>query len=404
MAEIEGARQELDRAAECLRAELHRPAVQLTPAQGPDLYMPSDPFIVGWHELLYQHHATARIERPAEHYDATLATRAASLLTSAGWQVTDDVTDAGSDTELATVTADRDGFRVRVRIQRGFGGVVYRGQTPAMSLYTPESFVRPDPVRTPETVRRGYVLCDECDGLGWCPVCEGRGWCPNEQHGRKRCPECYKDRLCPICQGAGELEIAHLPAWKRDRYPELREVCRQIRPGRCPGIQAATQAVWRTPTRPRRRRSQRSALHMSNSGTTLGADTGHPCWPQTNPTEAHQGRAMCSWSSSPNPSSCPPVDTRMYCASRTESRTRLSLSVGTPEPDVHDSQALIPLVSICQAPRGQRIRLRSTAAMVNPAGAVVCGKRRVPVADRVRHGGAGSKEPDDVLVAPFALA
>jgi hypothetical protein len=224
MAEIEGARQELDRAAESLRAELHRLAVQLTPAQDPDLFMPSDPFIIDWHEpLLYQYQATARIERPAEHYDAALATRAASLLTSAGWQVTNDVTNAGSDTELTTVTADRDGFRVRVRIQRGYGGVVYSGQTPAMALYTPEPFVRPDPVRTQETVQEGYALCDECDGLGWCPVCEGRGWCPNEEHGRERCPECFENRFCPICQGDGEVEIARLPDWKRDQYPELRQ-------------------------------------------------------------------------------------------------------------------------------------------------------------------------------------
>ena len=37
-------------------------------------------------------------------------------------------------------------------------------------------------------------------------------------------------------------------------------------------------------------------------------------------------------------------------------------------------------------------------------GAVVCRKRRVPVADSARHGGAGSKEVDDALVVPFALA
>ncbi|KAK1184347.1 hypothetical protein B7755_043345 [Streptomyces sp. NBS 14/10] len=51
---------------------------------------------------------------------------------------------------------------------------------------------------------------------------------------------------------------------------------------------------------------------MSMNGATLGADTGHPSWPQTNPAEAHQGRTMCSWSSSPSPADCPPVDTRMY--------------------------------------------------------------------------------------------
>jgi hypothetical protein len=224
MAEIEGAREELDRAAGSLRAELRQLAAQLTPVQVLDLYMPPDPFIVDWHEpLQYQYRASACIERPAEQYDATLVTRAASLLTSAGWQVTDEVADAGSDTELITVTADRDGFRVRVRIQRGCGTVVYSGQTPAMALYTPERFVRPDPVRTPETVRRGYVLCNECDGLGWCPVCEGRGWCPSEEHGRERCPECFEDRFCPVCRGAGELEIARLPDWQRDQYPELRE-------------------------------------------------------------------------------------------------------------------------------------------------------------------------------------
>ncbi|MGW3952435.1 hypothetical protein ACWEKM_16255 [Streptomyces sp. NPDC004752] len=224
MTEIEGAREELDRAAESLCAELRRLAARLTPGRVPEPYMPSDPFIVDRHEpLLYQYHATIRVERPAEDYDVTAATRAATLLTSAGWQVTDEVTDAGSDTELTTVTACRDGFQVRVRIQRGCGGVVYGGQTPAMPLYTPKPFVRPDPVRTPETVRRGYVLCNECDGLGWCPVCEGCGWCPSEEHGRERCPECFEEKFCPVCQGHGELEISRLPDWQRDQYPELRE-------------------------------------------------------------------------------------------------------------------------------------------------------------------------------------
>lgn len=224
MAEIAGAREELDRAAEALCGRLRQLAARLTPDQVVDLYMPSDPQIVDWHEpLLYQYRATARAERPAKQYDATLVTRAASLLTSAGWRVTDEVTGAGSGTELTTVTADRDGFQVQVRIQRGYGTVVYSGETPAMPLYSPKPFVRPDPVRTPETVRRGYVLCNECDGLGWCSACEGRGWCPSEEHGRERCPECFEDRCCPVCRGAGELEIARLQDWQRDQYPELRQ-------------------------------------------------------------------------------------------------------------------------------------------------------------------------------------
>jgi hypothetical protein len=225
MPEIEGAREELDRAAEALCGQLRQLAARLTPDQVVDLYMPSDPLIVDWHEpLLYQYRAIASVERPAEQYDAIVVTRAASLLTSAGWQVTDEVTDAGSGTELTTVTADRDGFQVQVRIQRGYGTVIYSGQTPAMALFTPAPpFVRPDPVVTPETVRRGYVLCYECDGLGWCPCCEGRGWCPSEEHGRERCPECFKARFCPVCRGAGELEIARLQDWQRDQYPELRQ-------------------------------------------------------------------------------------------------------------------------------------------------------------------------------------
>lgn len=84
-------------------------------------------------------------------------------------------------------------------------------------------FEWPDPVRTPETVTPGYVLCYECEGLGWCPSCGGRGWLDDGAGGRKRCPECHTTGSCPICQRAGQLAISQLSPYQRGYYPELPE-------------------------------------------------------------------------------------------------------------------------------------------------------------------------------------
>ncbi|MEU5537648.1 hypothetical protein [Streptomyces sp. NPDC020362] len=83
----------------------------------------------------------------------------------AGWQVTDEVTDAGSGTELITVAAERTGSVCRC---------VSSGGTDRSS----------------------------------------------QEHDREHCPECCEDRFC---RGAGELETVRVPDWQRDQYPELQE-------------------------------------------------------------------------------------------------------------------------------------------------------------------------------------
>ncbi len=123
MAEIEGAREELDLAAESLRAELRRLAAQLTPARLPDLHMLPDPLIVDWHEpLRYQYRASARIERLPEQYDTTLVTRgvAAHLGRLAGHRRGDG---CGQWNGADHRCRGADGFRVQVRVQRGYGPV-----------------------------------------------------------------------------------------------------------------------------------------------------------------------------------------------------------------------------------------------------------------------------------------
>ncbi|GAA4629279.1 hypothetical protein GCM10023196_049350 [Actinoallomurus vinaceus] len=119
--------------------------------------MSSDPFIVDWHEpLLYQYRASARVERPAEQYDATLVTRAASLLTSAGWQVTDEVTDARSDTELITVIAGRmpQQWRRPARNRTPGGGRSHRRER---SIFTRSSW--------PMASQAGRTTRSSADGL-----------------------------------------------------------------------------------------------------------------------------------------------------------------------------------------------------------------------------------------------
>lgn len=223
MAEIAGARERLDGAAAWLRDQIRSLAGHITPEQIPEVFVPSDPMIVDWREpLKYQYLMSARVDRPVEQYDPSVIARAAALLGAAGWEVSEEVSAPSKDQPVTTLIATWDDHRLRVRVQEGYGGVVYSGDTPAVSLYTPEPFTRPDPVRTPETVPRGYLLCYECDGLGWCPVCAGRGW-TEDADGRERCVECFGSRFCPICEGEGELEQDRLQDWQLNQYPELRD-------------------------------------------------------------------------------------------------------------------------------------------------------------------------------------
>lgn len=221
MAELPGARAQLDRDGAWLRAQIRDLAAQLTPEQEPELPA-RDPVVTDWQEQLrYRHQVTARIERPAELNTPAVIDRAAALLQAAGWQVDKGVTPQEGYTPLVHVTGTREGFRIEVRIQEGYRGVLYTGETAERPLYTVEEFVPPEPLKTSETVSLGHVLCYECNGLGACPLCLGRGWILGDE-GRERCRECHGDRVCPVCAGVGELPIASLAKWERDQYPELR--------------------------------------------------------------------------------------------------------------------------------------------------------------------------------------
>lgn len=222
VAEIPGAREELDRLYDELRRYLRELAEHLTPGHALDLFGPVRS-IVDWHEpLLYRSAATSRVELPVAHQDGSLVGRAAEWLTAEGFEVTRETSqDAGN--AAYTVVATKDGLELRIRLAEGRSQVLYMGETPRMALYSPEVFVPPEPVMTAETLSPGAVLCYECDGLGWCHCCHGRGWVSDEEKGRKRCRQCFDDRVCPICRGAGERWIGDLHDFELGYYPELQD-------------------------------------------------------------------------------------------------------------------------------------------------------------------------------------
>ncbi|MFD3870332.1 hypothetical protein [Streptomyces sp. NPDC058623] len=177
-----------------------------------------EPAVSDWHEPLQFHHTmTFRGARPETVTPAEMGQRAGEALAAAGWAVEEEVTEAH------LVTGRRDGVVIRIRISVISDVVLYQARTPSIAFYTPEVFVKPEPVRTLDTLSRGYVLCYECDGLGWCSSCWGRGWVPDVERGRRRCRECHQDRVCPICRGAGEKHAATLQYYERGHYPELSE-------------------------------------------------------------------------------------------------------------------------------------------------------------------------------------
>lgn len=141
----------------------------------------------------------------------TRAARARAALAAAGWEV-DQPRSIGP--RLAFEARQDDGHRVSFYAVED--GVELYGYTP--EIKTAEArHVRPEPMKTAETVDPGEILCYECQGLGWCDVCEGDGWIDGE-----RCPACWGKKVCPICRGRGELTIALLSPYQRRRYPELR--------------------------------------------------------------------------------------------------------------------------------------------------------------------------------------
>ncbi|WP_328318178.1 hypothetical protein [Streptomyces sp. NBC_00388] len=220
MGDIPGAREELDRLGRALRAQLVVLIADLTPGSDPGLLFLGEPAIVDWHEpLRLRYSALFRGERPVNVSAAGLASRAAALLRSAGWEVAVPEENDGVRRH-GVVTGRLDGSCIDIRAGDHTSAVMFEGRTPAMVLHTPQQFPRPDPVRTPGTVTPGYVLCYECDGLGACPGCGGRGWVPDRTRGRTDCPECHRGRVCVICRGPGQLALSRLSPYQRGHYPE----------------------------------------------------------------------------------------------------------------------------------------------------------------------------------------
>ncbi|MEV0762960.1 hypothetical protein [Nocardia sp. NPDC050435] len=218
MAEIEGVRPWLDRAAEFLRGQMQWFGAQLVPGATPHVVIPKHPGAVErTSPPRHRFEALADLSGPL---DPTRIDRAANILHAAGW-VVQVLRDPHAPT-VVTVRGEREGYRLQARFEDGFGGIVLLGETPNIQLYQsdpPEP--RPAPAVTPETVSRGAVLCYECDGLALCPTCHGQGSVDGGPGGRHRCRTCLGSRVCPVCGGAGELRVADLSDADRIHYPDI---------------------------------------------------------------------------------------------------------------------------------------------------------------------------------------
>ncbi|CAM5436720.1 hypothetical protein GCM10010329_52310 [Streptomyces spiroverticillatus] len=228
MAEIPGAREELERAAHWIRDRMREVAAEPAPGQELGLSLPSYPSIVDWHEpLSYQYTFHARPELPGGRYDPTVPARAAAWFAArGGWTVTQEQGEKEAPrpyigtVRFHAVVGTKDGCELAVRTARGNGWITLWGTSPRIALYPPYVIVRPEPVVTPETLDPGYLLCYECDGLGHCPGCYGLGWVPDEERGRKRCPCCQFTPVCVICKGRGQLLPSLLSPYQRGYYRE----------------------------------------------------------------------------------------------------------------------------------------------------------------------------------------
>ncbi|MGK5543298.1 hypothetical protein ACSNOH_00875 [Streptomyces sp. URMC 127] len=213
MRETPGARAELDRLGRALHAQLVELIDALTPGTELGLLFLDEPNIADWREpVRYSYSAVFRGQSPEGTGAADVASRAAALLSAADWDVVGPEEEAADGTKRTYVLTARspDGIRIEVRTGDCNSAVLYSGQTPAPALRETEEFQWPEPVRTPETLTPGYVLCYECDGLGACHGCGGRGWAPGEPQGRSNCHQCGRQRVCLICRGGGELAVSQL--------------------------------------------------------------------------------------------------------------------------------------------------------------------------------------------------
>ncbi|MFJ6380810.1 hypothetical protein ACIQI7_12550 [Kitasatospora sp. NPDC092039] len=221
MGAVPGAREELDRLGRALRRQLVDLVDDLAPDSDPSLPPLGEPETVHGHEPLRHRYSVDAFtgKRPAHVSAADTASRAADLLDAAGWEVTTSREDTDGTPHIV-VTARHDGCGIEIRTTDHAPTIRFAGRTPAVALHEPQEFRRPRPVRTAETVTPGYVLCYECDGLGWCHGCEGRGRLPDPTRGRINCPACHRSRVCVICRGAAELAVSQLSPYQHGYYPE----------------------------------------------------------------------------------------------------------------------------------------------------------------------------------------
>ncbi|MCE4946466.1 hypothetical protein LVX13_25560 [Streptomyces albulus] len=221
MEETSRARDELDRLGRSLRRQLVALITDLTVRVHLRRLSLDEPKVADRREPPRYHYATVyQGNRPAAATAAETASRATFLLRSAGWDVTESEED--DDGVLwRVVDAHQDGNAIRILTSDNTPAVSFRGQTPALALCPPKPVQQPEPVRTAEAITPGYVLCYECDGLGWCPGCGGRGWVLGQPHRRSRCRECGTTKVCPICRGAGQLNASSLSPYQRGYYPGL---------------------------------------------------------------------------------------------------------------------------------------------------------------------------------------
>ncbi|WHM40794.1 hypothetical protein [Streptomyces sp. BPTC-684] len=108
-----------------------------------------------WHEPLRHHYAALfRGERPASVGAADLTSRAAALLSSAGWKVTASQDGDGAK-RWSVLTSRHDGSSIEIRVGHDTSAVMFSGQTPTLALRSPQEFPWPEPVCTPEMVTSG---------------------------------------------------------------------------------------------------------------------------------------------------------------------------------------------------------------------------------------------------------
>ncbi|WP_194817355.1 hypothetical protein [Nocardia sp. XZ_19_385] len=217
MAEIEGVRPWLDRAADFLRTQLQWFATQVVPGATAHVVIPADPTQVDWQDPpRYRFEALANLTGPPDPHRID---RAANALHASGWTV--QVLRDPHFPTVVTVRGERESYVLQARFEEGYPGIVLLGETPNIPLYKEEPLPPAPPSVTPETLSDDAVLCYECDGRGRCPTCRGLGWTKGGPTGRHRCRTCLGSRFCPICGGAGELRITELSEIDRARYPQI---------------------------------------------------------------------------------------------------------------------------------------------------------------------------------------